>query len=154
MNTAHKFKPFLWTRETIASLFIANQLNKIQIWHLQEHKYCYVLLKYKRLRKYGVSGFTIACLWILTLAFFSCLFMNSKFGFYFLLFLQKETINRFFRSNSKQQTTSVLINAEQRVNTNDIFCFKWQSGLNLSALQPQPLKMFNFYRDWKLSSSC
>lgn len=136
MNMAHKFKPLLWTTETIASLFTANQLNKTQSWHLEEHKYCYVLLKYKRLGKYGVSGFTTAYLWILTLAFFSFLFKNSNLGFYFLLFLQKETINRFFRSNSKQQTTSVLINAELTVNTNDIFCFKWQLGLNLSALEP------------------
>lgn len=131
MNSAHEFKPFLWKTETIASLFTANQLSKTQTRHLQEHKYCYVFLKYKRLGKYGVSGFTTAYLWILTLAFFfSCLFVNSNFVF-FLLFLQKETINRFFRPNSKQQTTSALINAELRVNTKDISCFKWQFGLNL-----------------------
>lgn len=62
MNTAHEFKPFLWTTETTASLFTAKQLNKTPTWHPQEHKHFCVFLKHKRLGKYGVSGFTTAYL--------------------------------------------------------------------------------------------
>lgn len=94
MNMAHKFKPFWWTTETIASLFRANQLNKTQTWHLQEHKYCYVLLKYKRLGKYGESGFTTA--YNSYFGFFSCLFMNPNLVFTSCFSFRKKPSTDFF----------------------------------------------------------